>query len=317
MVARKIGFWVSTGLGTAILAFGGINEVTHAQRIVDTMAHLGYPAWLPSLLGTWKLLAVAAILTPGLPRLKEWAYAGVFFDTTGAVASHSVVGDGAAPLAPPIVLLALVATSWALRPASRKLVAASRAPASFAARKLVGVAGESIPIPEPGKLVHLQLRRFAGCPICNLHLRSVVRRHDELVAAGVREVVVFHSTPEEFRKYQADLPFALVADPKKELYAELGVEKSIRAVLDPRAWPGIVRGLIRTAREEKLPLGDHEGGSLGLPGDFLIDSDGRIVASRYGEHAYDQWTVDEVLALAKAQRASLAPAAELREAHAA
>src|SRR6185312_16172564 len=94
MDARKIGFWVSTGLGTAILAFGGINEVTHAQRIVDTMAHLGYPAWLPSLLGTWKLLAVAAILAPGLPRLKEWAYAGVFFDTTGAIASHSVVGDG-------------------------------------------------------------------------------------------------------------------------------------------------------------------------------------------------------------------------------
>jgi len=316
MDARKIGFWVSTGLGTAILAFGGINEVTHAQRIVDTMAHLGYPAWLPSLLGTWKLLAVAAILAPGLPRLKEWAYAGVFFDTTGAIASHSVVGDGAAHLAPPIVVLALALTSWALRPASRKLAPASRAPASFAARELVTVAGESIPIPEPGKLVHLQLRRFAGCPICNLHLRSVVRRHDELVAAGVREVVVFHSTPEEFRKYQADLPFALVADPKKELYAELGVEKSIRAVLDPRAWPGIVRGLIRTAREEKLPLGDHEGGSLGLPGDFLIDCDGRIVASKYSEHAYDQWTVDEVLALAKSQRASLAPAAELRAAHA-
>lgn len=317
MDARKIGFWISTGLGTAILAFGGINEVTHAQRIVDTMAHLGYPAWLPSLLGTWKLLAVAAILAPGLPRLKEWAYAGVFFDTTGAIASHAVVGDGAAHLAPPIVVLVLALTSWALRPASRKLAAASHAPASFAARKLVTVAGESIPIPEPGKLVHLQLRRFAGCPICNLHLRSVVRRHDELVAAGVREVVVFHSTPEEFRKYQADLPFALVADPKKALYAELGVEKSVRAVLDPRAWPGIVRGLIRTAREEKLPLGDHEGGSLGLPGDFLIDSDGRIVASKYGEHAYDQWTVDEVLALAKSQRASLAPAAELRAAHAA
>jgi peroxiredoxin len=143
-----------------------------------------------------------------------------------------------------------------------------------------------------------------------------VRRHDEIARAGVREVVVFHSTPEEFRKYQADLPFALVADPKKELYAELGVEKSVRAVLDPRAWPNIIRGLIRTAREEKLPLGDHEGGSLGLPGDFLIDSDGRIVASKYGEHAYDQWTVDEVLALAKAQHTSLAPEAELREAHA-
>ena len=315
MDTRKIGFWITTGLGTAILTFGGINEVTHAQRVVDTMAHLGYPAWLPSLLGTWKLLAVAAILAPGLPRLKEWAYAGVLFDTTGAIASHVVAGDGPPHLAPPIVVLALLMTSWALRPLSRKLARASRAPAQFGARRLVTVTGESIPIPEPGKLVHLQLRRFAGCPICNLHLRSVVRRHDELTRAGVREVVVFHSTPDEFRKYQADLPFALVADPEKKLYAELGVEKSVLAVLDPRAWPNIVRGLIRTAPEEKLPLGDHEGGSLGLPGDFLIDSDGRIVASKYGEHAYDQWTVDEVLALAKAPRASLAPAA-LGEAHA-
>lgn len=316
MDARKIGFWVSTGLGTAILTFGGINEVTHAQRIVDTMAHLGYPAWLPSLLGTWKLLAVAAILAPRLPRLKEWAYAGVFFDVTGAITSHAVAGDGPAHLAPPMVVLALLATSWALRPVARKLVAASRIEPTFVARRLASVTGESIPVPEPRKLVHLQLRRFAGCPICNLHLRSFARRHDELVAAGVREVVVFHSTPEEFRKYQAELPFALVADPKKELYAELGVEKSILAVLDPRAWPATVRGLIRMAREEKLPLGDHEGGLLGLPGDFLIDSDGRIVASKRGEHAYDQWSVDEVLAFANAQRASVAPAVALREAHA-
>ncbi len=317
MDARRIGFWVSTGLGTAILAFGGINEITHAERIVETMAHLGYPAWLPSLLGTWKLLAVVTILAPGLPRLKEWAYAGVFFDLTGAIVSHAVAGDGPAHLAPPIVVLTLTAISWALRSGDRKLGAAMRGASRFAARRLVTVAGESIPVPEPGKLVHLQLRRFAGCPICNLHLRSVVRRHDELLAAGVREIVVFHSTPEEFRKYQTDLPFPLVADPEKELYAELGVETSLHAVLDPRAWPAIVRGLIRTAREEKLPLGQHQGGSLGLPGDFLIDSDGRIVASKRGEHAYDQWSVDEVLALARTARESVAPpAAELGEAHA-
>ncbi|MGH7329650.1 MAG: DoxX family protein, partial [Polyangiaceae bacterium] len=121
MDTRKIGFWVATGLGTAILTFGGLNEITHAQRIVDTMAHLGYPAWLPSLLGTWKLLAVVAILAPGLPRLKEWAYAGVFFDVTGAIMSHTVAGDGPAHLAPPFVVLVLLMTSWALRPKDRKL----------------------------------------------------------------------------------------------------------------------------------------------------------------------------------------------------
>jgi hypothetical protein len=124
MTARKIGYWVSTGLGAAILTFGAINELAHAQRIVDTIAHLGYPAFLPTLLGTWKTLAVLAIMSPRLPRLKEWAYAGVFFDLTGALISHAVAGDGPAHFAPPLVVLALLATSWALRPASRVLGAA-------------------------------------------------------------------------------------------------------------------------------------------------------------------------------------------------
>jgi hypothetical protein len=138
MDARKIGYWATTGLGTAILTFGGINEVLHTQRITDTIAHLGYPAFLPSLLGTWKLLAVMAILSPGVRRLKEWAYAGVFFDVTGAIVSHTVVGDGPAHLAPPMVVLALLATSWALRPADRKLGATSEAEPSFTAESTVG-----------------------------------------------------------------------------------------------------------------------------------------------------------------------------------
>jgi hypothetical protein len=121
MDARKIGYWVSTGLGSAILAFGGISEVAHVPRITQTIAHLGYPAFLPTLLGTWKLLAVAAIVAPRLPRLKEWAYAGVFFDLTGAMISHAVAGDGAERFAPPLVIFALLATSWALRPAGRLL----------------------------------------------------------------------------------------------------------------------------------------------------------------------------------------------------
>lgn len=121
MEGRKIGYWVSTGLASAILTFGAVNELGHTQRITETIAHLGYPAFLPSLLGTWKVLAVVALLAPRLPRLKEWAYAGILFDLTGAIVSHAVAGDGAAHFAPPIVLLALAATSWALRPAGRVL----------------------------------------------------------------------------------------------------------------------------------------------------------------------------------------------------
>jgi DoxX-like family len=132
MNGRKIGYWVTTGLGTAILTFGGINELGHTHRITETIAHLGYPAFLPSLLGTWKLLAVVALLAPRFPRLKEWAYAGIFFDLTGAILSHAVAGDGPAAFAPPVVVLALVAASWALRPADRVLAAASARPAAGA-----------------------------------------------------------------------------------------------------------------------------------------------------------------------------------------
>jgi peroxiredoxin len=176
-------------------------------------------------------------------------------------------------------------------------------------RQLVAISGESVSVPDPGALVHLELRRFAGCPICNLHLRSVVQRKDELAAAGIKEVVVFHSTDEEMRKYQAELPLAVVADPQKKLYAEFGVEAAPRAVLNPRVWPAILRAVGHTIgavirRKEKAPPIKHENGSLGLPGDFLIDSDGRVVASKYGTHAYDQWTVDEVLELAKSRGAA-------------
>jgi peroxiredoxin len=175
--------------------------------------------------------------------------------------------------------------------------------------QLVAISGAPVNVPDPGQLVHLELRRFAGCPICNLHLRSVVLRKDELAAAGIKEVVVFHSTDEELRKYQAELPVAVIADPDKKLYAEFGVEKSPRAVLNPGAWPGVIRGLGRTLGaavrgKEKLPPMAPKNGQLGLPGDFLIASDGRVVASKYGAHAYDQWTVDEVLELAKGRDAA-------------
>jgi peroxiredoxin len=185
--------------------------------------------------------------------------------------------------------------------------------AVVAPHQLVAISGESVSVPDPGQLVHLELRRFAGCPICNLHLRSVVQRKDELAAAGIEEVVVFHSTDEELRKYQAELPVAVIADPDKKLYAEFGVEKSPRAVLNPRAWPGVVRGLGRTigaavGGREKLPPMNPKNGSFGLPGDFLIASDGRVIASKYGEHAYDQWSVDEVLELARGAGAGNGPA---------
>jgi hypothetical protein len=150
-------------------------------------------------------------------------------------------------------------------------------------------------------MVHLQLRRFAGCPICNLHLHSFSDRHEEVAAAGVREVIVFHSTVEELRRYEADIPFAVIADPERRLYAEFGVEFSPRALLDPRAWGGMLGGLLRSLRaavrrRESAPPLRPTGGRLGLPADILVSPSGTVLACKYGTHAYDQWSVDALLA---------------------
>lgn len=171
------------------------------------------------------------------------------------------------------------------------------APSGVDPRELVGATGERVLVPDPDRLAHLQFRRFAGCPICNLHLRSFTQRHAEIAAAGVREVVFFHSPVEELRPHAADLPFPLIPDPDKRYYAEFGVESGRRSLLDPRAWGAIVRGAALTLAGRFRPPANHqENGRLGLPADFLVDPTGRILASRYGAHADDQWSVDELLA---------------------
>src|ERR1043165_5031179 len=106
----------------------------------------------------------------------------------------------------------------------------------IAMRMFEAVQGEQVPVPDPERLVHLQFRRFAGCPICHLHLRSFVQRHADVEAAGVRGVVFFHSSADELRPYVAGLPFAVIADPEKRVYAEYGLTSGRRALLDPRAW---------------------------------------------------------------------------------
>ncbi len=145
------------------------------------------------------------------------------------------------------------------------------------------------------KWIHLQFRRFAGCPICNLHMQSILQRYSELEAAGIQEIVFFHSPDSSLLPFQGKFPFDVIGDPEKKIYAQFGVDTSIYALLDVRVWPAIIKGSSLKDR----PQGDPEGGALGRPADFLITPEGKIVASHYGRHAYDQWSVDEVLALAK------------------
>jgi peroxiredoxin len=168
---------------------------------------------------------------------------------------------------------------------------------TFSPRVLSTLEGSPVQVPDERSHVHLQLRRYAGCPICSLHLRSFARRKDELDSAGVREVVVFHSSVEELRKVHTHLPFAVVADPARQLYRELGLSTSLRALLDPRAWPAMTRAAaMGTSVDPRAGIAD---GALGLPGDFLIAPNGRVIALKYGVHANDQWSLDELLAFAR------------------
>lgn len=141
---------------------------------------------------------------------------------------------------------------------------------------------------------HLQFRRFAGCPVCNLHLRGFARGHDRLAAAGVQTVAFFHSSAELMGPYQGALPFPAVPDPERRWYRHFGVERSAAAVLHPRVVASALRGLFVAPSNPFAGGGDQ----TGLPADVLLDAAGVIVAVHYGAHADDQWSLDDVLALA-------------------
>ncbi len=122
---HAIAYWLTTVLVAAELAVGGAWDILRTPYVRTVIEHLGYPGYFLVILGVWKVLGAAALLVPGSPRLKEWAYAGAVFNYTGAVVSHLAVGDGAAQLAYPIIQTVLVAASWALRPPARRNLAAT------------------------------------------------------------------------------------------------------------------------------------------------------------------------------------------------
>jgi hypothetical protein len=116
-----VAYWGSTVLSAGLFAVPGAALLVRAPHFVHDMAHLGYPDYLLPLLGMWKLLGATVILAPRLARLKEWAYAGMVFDATGAAVSRAVLGDGALMIVVPLCISAVVLASWALRPAARTL----------------------------------------------------------------------------------------------------------------------------------------------------------------------------------------------------
>lgn len=120
-MGKTIGYWVATALIAFAMASGGAMDLMQPPDFMEGMRHLGYPDYFASVLGLWKVLGAVAILAPGLPLLKEWAYAGIAFDLTGASASHAFSGDDVGMIVTPLVLLGVLVASWWLRPASRRL----------------------------------------------------------------------------------------------------------------------------------------------------------------------------------------------------
>ncbi|MGN6341581.1 MAG: DoxX family protein [Ginsengibacter sp.] len=122
--AGKIIYWIATiWLALGMVSTGLVQLMKKdGQGGLDMLTHLGYPAYLLMILGAWKILGAAAVLVPGIPVVKEWAYAGFFFIMTGAFFSHLAMHDTATELFPSLLLLILTIVSWYFRPAGRRLV---------------------------------------------------------------------------------------------------------------------------------------------------------------------------------------------------
>lgn len=122
--AQKITYWVATIWLSLGMLSTGIVQLMQMKEEVANFTTLGYPTYLMTIIGVWKVLGVVAILIPKFPLLKEWAYAGFFFAMSGAILSHIAVDDAAMELFGPALLLVLTAVSWYTRPHSRKHILA-------------------------------------------------------------------------------------------------------------------------------------------------------------------------------------------------
>jgi hypothetical protein len=121
--AKLITYWIATALLAIGMLQSGIFAVIRSQQWIDLVTALGYPVYLLTILGTWKILGIIAILVPGFKLVKEWAYAGFFFAMTGALASHLFCHDHEVKgILGPLFQTIFVVLSWYFRPASRKIV---------------------------------------------------------------------------------------------------------------------------------------------------------------------------------------------------
>ena len=127
MTQRKAAYWASTGFAALTLGATGLADLLRVPAIMEGLAHLGYPTYFATILGTWELLGAVAILVPGRSRVKEWAYTGMVFALSGAALSHAASGDPVPKILVPLMLLGAVLLSWTSRPGRRTLFATASA----------------------------------------------------------------------------------------------------------------------------------------------------------------------------------------------
>jgi hypothetical protein len=121
MKGKTIAYWICTVVIAVCIGSGGAAQALRVPQTVDGMIALGYPLHFIVLLGVWKTLGALTLLAPGLRLVKEWAYAGIFIDLSGAVVASAANAGGAFHVIAPMVLIGILAASWALRPESRRL----------------------------------------------------------------------------------------------------------------------------------------------------------------------------------------------------
>src|SRR5574341_980335 len=123
---NKIIYWISTIWLALGMLSSAIVQLLNVKEEVQFILDLGYPAYFLTILGTWKILGVVAVLIPKFPLLKEWAYAGFFFAMSGAVFSHISSGNSMKEIASPLLLLILTVVSWYFRSADRKIISVNQ-----------------------------------------------------------------------------------------------------------------------------------------------------------------------------------------------
>jgi uncharacterized membrane protein YphA (DoxX/SURF4 family) len=121
MRTSTVAYWTTTAMLAVECFVGGVMGAFRLEPFRGVVTHLGYPLYFMTILGVCYVSAGVVLLAPRLPRLKEWAYAGLMFIYTGAIASHIWVGDHAKSLIGPLVLAVLAVASWALRPQARRV----------------------------------------------------------------------------------------------------------------------------------------------------------------------------------------------------